>query len=250
MEQPLWETIRASQPVGELEFQMSPGPLYNRDKKKRKPRQSRTVRQEVRIGTVTIKVPKAKKKTSKSIKLQVIHCCEINAPREEDKIEWFLLTSFPIDNAETAIEIVNWYLCRWQIEIFFKILKSGCKVEELQFETLKATKNCIALYLIVAWRILYLTMLGRQSPDIDCDLVFEADEWQSVYMIMNKKPPPSKPPTLNQMIILIAKLGGFLGRKSDGYPGPQVMWTGIQRMKDFTLAWETFQPIIKSQIYV
>jgi Transposase Tn5 dimerisation domain/Transposase DNA-binding len=251
LEQRLREKVRAEPPVGEITFEMTAGPRYRQDKKKRRHQEARTVRQAVRICRVTIQVPEAKRKTSKSTTLNVVHCCEINPPSEEDKIEWFLLTSYPVEDTKTAIEVVNWYLCRWMIEIFFKVLKSGCTIEELQFETLKATKNCIALYLIVAWRILYLTMLGRQCPDMNCDLVFEASEWQAVYMIIHKKPPPSEAPALNEMIIMIAKLGGFLGRKSDGYPGPQVMWIGIQRMKDFTLAWETFHPIIKrDQTYV
>src|SRR5438552_1934344 len=94
--------------------------------------------------------------------------------------------------------------------------------------------------MIIAWRILYLTMLGRNCPDIDCNIVFEKNEWQSVYAIVKKTSPPKHPPTLNEMILMIAKLGGFLGRKSDGHPGAKVMWIGIQRMRDFTLAWETF----------
>ena len=137
--------------------------------------------------------------------------------------------------------MIKWYLCRWQIELFFKILKSGCAIEKLQFDTYRATLNCIALYTIVAWRVLYLTMLGRTYPDLSCDIVFEPHEWQSVYAVSTKKPIPKKPPSLHTIIIMIAKLGGFLGRKSDGYPGSKVMWTGIQRMKDFAQVWEIFQ---------
>jgi hypothetical protein len=133
---------------------------------------------------------------------------------------------------------VNWYLCRWQIEIFFKILKSGCTVEKLQFETLEATKKCLAMYLIIAWRILYLTMFGRNCPNMDCSLFFEEHEWQSVYAVMTKKPPPASPPKLNEMIRMIARLGGFLNRKSDGYPGPKTMWIGMQRMTDIALGWQ------------
>jgi hypothetical protein len=95
--------------------------------------------------------------------------------------------------------------------------------------------------MIVAWRVLYLTTLGRVCPDIRCDNVFEDEEWQSVYVIATKKP-PKKIPKLNEIILMVAKLGGFLGRKSDGESGPKVMWIGIQKMRGFTLAWETFGP--------
>jgi hypothetical protein len=249
LETQLWETVRNSKPLGEIEFKMAPGKVYNRDKSKRKPREERTVRQEIRSSTVLIRPPKRKGKRLEPVAVNIVHCCEINAQNNEEKIEWFLLTSFPIDNAEATLKIAEWYLCRWQIEIFFKILKSGCGVEELQFDTLKATANCVALYLIVAWRILYMTMLGRNCPDMDCSAVFEENEWQSVYAIVTKKSPPKKPPKLNEIILIIAKLGGFLGRKSDGCPGSKVMWIGMQRMKDFTLAWETFRSI-RSETYV
>lgn len=241
LELKLREAVEASKSLGEIEFKLPKGRIYNRNAGQRRSREERVVRQEIKACTVYLRPPVRKEKQLQSIAINVVHCKEIDAPSDEEKIEWFLLTSYPVNNAETATEIVKWYLCRWQIEVFFKILKSGCAVEELQFESLKATTNCVAMYIIVAWRILYLTMLGRNCPDMDCSAVFETNEWHSVYAIVTKKTPPKIPPKLNEMILMIAKLGGFLGRKSDGYPGPSVMWIGMQRMKDFTLAWETFR---------
>lgn len=235
----LWEAVNASNSIGEVEFKMSAGTSYRNTKKKRT-RAERVVRQEIRFCTVFLRPPRRKGKKLKSIAINVVHCKEIDTPKDEEKVEWLLLTSYPVKTVEEALEVVQWYLCRWQIEIFFKILKSGCTVEELQFETFQGTSNCIAVYMIVAWRILYLTMLGRNCPEIDCSVVFETNEWQSVYAIITKKSPPKEPPRLNEIILMIAKLGGFLGRKSDGHPGPKVMWIGIQRARDFTLAWETF----------
>jgi len=89
-------------------------------------------------------------------------------------------------------------------------------------------------------------MLGRICPDIECDSVFELDEWQAVYVIVAKKSPPKKAPKLNEIIFMIARLGGFLGRKNDGFPGSKVMWTGIQRMKDCTLGWSAFRTMEKN----
>jgi hypothetical protein len=245
----LWDDLRETPPAGEIEFEMPYGKIYSREKAKRLPRKARLVKQEVRLKTVYLKPPERRNgKKLTPVAINVVHCKEINPPNEEDKIEWFLLTSLPVTDAEMGIKIVQWYLARWQIESFFKILKSGCKIEELQFETLKATSNCIAVYLIVAWRILYLTLLGRSCPEIDCDLVFEDNEWQSVYAIVTKKKPPKEVPKLNEMILMIAKLGGFLGRKSDGFPGAKVMWIGIQRMKDFALAWESFHSMAKTYV--
>lgn len=243
----LREMVNASNPLGEIEFTLTPGKIYNSNAWRRKPREERIVRQEIRAQTVYLKPPHHKRNL-KSVRVHVVHCREINPPSDEERIEWFLLTSVPIKNGEESAEVVRWYLCRWQIEIFFKILKSGCKVEEVQFESFQATSNCIALYLVVAWRILYLTMLGRNCPDMPCDNVFEENEWHSVYAIITKKTPPKIPPKLNEIIFMIAKLGGFLARKSDGYPGPTVMWIGLQRMKDFTLAWESFRELNKTYV--
>ena len=236
----LREMVRKAEAIGHVEFKMSGG-MSNRNSKSRHKREERNVYQEVRICNITLRPPRRKEKKLEPISINVVHCKEINCPAGEEALEWFLLTSFPVKDAEGALDIVQWYLCRWQIEVYFKVLKSGCKVEELQFDTFEATANCLAFYMIVGWRILYLTMLGRACPDMECSAVFEASEWQSVYRIVKKEVPPKKPPKLNEMILMIAKLGGFLGRKSDGYPGTQVMWIGIQRMRDFTLAWEAFR---------
>jgi len=126
---------------------------------------------------------------------------------------------------------------------FFKILKSSCKTDDLQFDSYERVLNCLAMYMIVAWRILYVVMLGRECPNTNCELVFDKDEWCSVYAVVKRKEPPKIPPTLYEMIRMIASLGGFLGRKRDGEPGPQALWIGIQRMRDFALAWPLFRKL-------
>jgi hypothetical protein len=173
----LQDAVKKSLPIGEIEFELPAGRIYNRDKSKRAKREKRKVLQEIRTCTVKLCPPPRKGKKLTSVSINVIHCVEKDSPSKEDRVEWFLLTSLPVDDAESALDIVGWYLCRWQIEIFFKILKSGCIIEKLQFESFKAISNCIALYMIVAWRILYLTMLGRACPDMKCSCVFEPDEW-------------------------------------------------------------------------
>lgn len=228
--------------LGTIEFEIPAGTSY-RNCKKRHTRKARSVRQEVRICSVCLKPPRRKNKKLNAVEIQVVHCKEIDTPEGEQPVEWFLITSVPIKTVERAIEIVSWYLCRWLIEMYIKILKSGCKIEELRFESYEATLNCIAFYMIVAWRVFYLTMLGRTCPDIDCTTVFEDSEWQATYAMATKKKPPKKPPRLQEIILMIAKFGGHLGRKSDGFPGTKVMWIGLQRMKDFTLAWETFHAL-------
>ena len=137
--------------------------------------------------------------------------------------------------------IVESYCVRWQIEVYFRTMKSGCRVEERQFETLDRVLNSVAVYSIIAWRIMYMCYLGRECPDLDCEVVFEPSEWRSVFSVVKKKTPPSVPPRLNEVIRMVASLGGYVNRKSTA-PGPQTLWIGLQRVHDLSTAWETFGP--------
>lgn len=160
---------------------------------------------------------------------------EENPPEGEEPIEWGRITSMKVDTFEQAITIIEWYSCRWEIEIFFRTLKSGCQVEKLQLETAERLEPCLALDMIVAWRILFVTMLGRIYPELDCELIFEPEEWQAVHFVLNQTQLPPTPPSISELIPMIAQLGGYLGRKHDSPPGPKAIWIGLQRMRDFVL---------------
>lgn len=224
----LKKKIGESPVIGAIEFDMPAA----------KNRKARRVTQEVRAISVELYPAKRIGRKLPGVTIHAVLAYEINAPQDEKPIEWLLLTSLPIDTAAQAIQVITWYLCRWQIEIFFKVLKSGCAVEELQLQTVDRLKPCIALYMIIAWRILYMTMLGRGCPDIPCTAIFDEEEWHAVYRVIHRCPPPKIPPTLDTMVRMIASFGGFLGRKSDGYPGAQAIWIGLQRTKDFVMAME------------
>ena len=146
-----------------------------------------------------------------------------------------------MSNLETTLQVIQWYLCRWQIEIYFKVLKSGCTIEKLQISDKERFDPCLAMYLIIAWRILFLTMLGRAHPSLSSECVFETIEWQTAYIMIHKKPPPTKPPALKETLKMIAQLGGFLGRKHDGDPGPILMWKGLRALYEHIKAREIFQ---------
>ncbi|MCZ6803791.1 MAG: IS4 family transposase [Proteobacteria bacterium] len=161
---------------------------------------------------------------------------EQTPPAGEDAIEWILLTNLPIDSPEEIETIIQWYVCRWEIEIYFRVLKNGCQVQKLQLETQARFEACLGIYMIVAWRLLCMTMRARQCPKLPYDVIFDEDEGQSLYITVKQAPPPQSPPTLNVAIDMIATLGDYLGRKNDGPPGTKTVWIGIQRMRDFTLA--------------
>ena len=137
----------------------------------------------MRAGSVRLKPQYRKGEMLPEVEINVVFVEEINPPEGEEAITWLLLTSLPVDTFGQACLVVEYYLCRWQIEIYFKVLKSGCKIEDRQFETSERIKPCIALYMIVAWRVLFVTMFGRECPDLPCTTLFEDDEWKPVYMI-------------------------------------------------------------------
>lgn len=112
------------------------------------------------------------------------------------------------------------------------MLKNGCRVEALQLSTIERLERALALFMVVAWRIARLMRLGRTCPDLDAALLFERDEWQAAY-ILNQKKVPANPPQLNEVLRLIARLGGFLARRGDGEPGVKTIWLGLQRIVDF-----------------
>ena len=231
----LWEQVKSSDCLTTIEFKLPRG----------RGREERLVTQEVRAMEVELVCPKRYTPKLASVKLFAVLATEINIV-DEDKIEWLLLTTIPIDSAEKALKIIEYYLCRWQIELYFKTLKSGCKIEEIQLESYSKLKSCLAVYMIVAWRIQYITMLARVYSEHSCEIIFSSAEWQSVSLIINKGKKLAQPPTIHQMLRMIASLGGFLGRKRDGEPGLKTIWLGMQKMKDYALAWEIFNSQVNS----
>lgn len=97
------------------------------------------------------------------------------------------------------------------------------------------------LYMLIAWRVLYFTLLGRECPELPCDLIFDDEEWKAVYIVACMQQPPENPPMLNTMIRMVAGFGGFLNRRGDGMPGTQTIWIGLQRCKDFVLTMESLR---------
>lgn len=187
------------------------------------------------------------KKAPEGTPLYVIFGQEIDAPEGEEPIEWLLLTTIPVTNIAEALQKIEWYRERWKIERFHYTLKSGCHVEELQLETKERLSNAIALYSVIAWRLSWLTYQARVTPDLSCQIILENHEWQALYCVVNQtKTPPDQPPTLHEAVRLLAKLGGFLGRKHDGEPGVKVLWRDIQKLNEGLLFVEYFRSISSS----
>jgi hypothetical protein len=214
--------------------------------RRKQPRQSRQAEMEVRATCVTLRPPWRSDRKLPTVTVNVVLVSEVDPPENDASVEWLLLTSLPVDEVEQVRQIVQYYCVRWMIEVFFRVLKTGCRVEDRRFESVDRFLPCLATYMIVAWRTLYVCRLGRGCPDISCESVFEPAEWKSVWTVVQRTKPPRKPPCLSEMVRLVAQLGGYIKRKPDDPPGPQTTWIGLQRMHDFALSWKLFGPDTRS----
>lgn len=211
----LWDYTTAGQALDEITFTMS-----GREKQK-----ARIVCQQLWARTVDISDGS---KTGR-ITATCVVAREVGAPEGVKPVEWRLLTNRPVATAAEAVELIDWYRARWEIEIYFHVFKNGCEVEALQLSTIDRLERALALFMVVAWRITYLMRKGRTCPDLDARLFFDPDEIRGAHLLTKKKM-PATPLTLNEVIRLIAQVGGFLGRKSDGEPGAKTIWRGLDQV--------------------
>lgn len=236
---------RAVEESGQLRHVLSQRPISGYlkvDIPAQRNRAGRTAEVEVRYGQVTLRPPfRAKSCQAELRPLQVylVWVLETDKPSDGTKpLEWLLVTNVEVNNFIDAVERVKWYRLRWNIEVFHKILKSGCKVEDCRLENAKGLIRYLTLKSIIAWRLFWMVQINRVEPDASCTFVLAEHEWQALYVKIHRKPaPPETVPTVHQVVRWIAKLGGFLGRKSDGEPGVTVLWRGWQRLQDLADMW-------------
>jgi hypothetical protein len=217
-------------------------------------------------GTLTITVPRQAKQAEREATLSIRHALlrlrppqrrqgdklpsvtvfavlalEEHAPQGIKPLQWLLLTTVPVYHFDDASQRIQWYTCRWLIEIYHQVLKSGCRVEQRQFEHSERIRRYLAVDAVVAWRVLFLTMFGRELPEMPCDAILAAHEWQALYCFIHQtNTPPIQPPTMAEATRWIAQLGGFLARQADGHPGVTVIWRGWQRLQDLSKAFQLF----------
>jgi hypothetical protein len=214
------------------------------DRARRQNRETRQAKVEVRAATLTLRSPWRADSKLPPVTVNVVLVREPNPPPGEQPVEWILVTTLPIDTLEQVRAVVAYYCVRWTIEVFFRTLKSGCRIERRRFEHVDRVLPCLAICLIVAWRTLFVCRMGRECPDLDCEAIFEPSEWKAVWVAVHRKRPPRKAPRLSAMVHLIASLGGYIERPNSE-PGTQTLWIGLQRMYDLAWAWESFGPQAK-----
>jgi Transposase Tn5 dimerisation domain/Transposase DDE domain len=201
-------------------------------------RQARRAKMAVRWLSLEVHAPCHGPKRP-AVRLNFIVVEELDPPKDEKPVRWLLATTLPVESLEDALQCVQWYAYRWTIERFHFVLKSGCKVEERQLETVDAMERAIPVFSIVAWRLLWLTLQARETPEAPCTIILEEYEWKALCATVHARPRQlrMKPPTLREATRMIAQLGGFLGRKCDGEPGPQTLWRGLRRLHDIAQGW-------------
>jgi len=184
---------------------------------------------DVKYAKVHVLPPIGKQKEYPPLDLTAIHATEREAPKTRERIEWKLITNLPVRSRQEAIEKMQWYELRWKIEVFHKILKSGCRAEDSKLRTAERLVNLVAVFCIVSWRIFWMTMLNRAAPDASPTLALTPTEIALLDKLVPDKTKPVRK-SLAHYINKIARLGGYLARAKDPPPGNMVIWRGLQRL--------------------
>jgi hypothetical protein len=197
----LFAALAQAPVLGEIEFKIraKKGTKKVKGSTVQTSRSGRTVRQTIRAMKITPRPPERKDKKLKEVSFWAILAEEADPPVGEDPIRWVLLTSKEVTTLEEARRLLNLYLWRWDIEVFHRVLKSGCRVERIQLKTVEALTCALVIYAVIAWRILYLTNLGRQCPDLACSCVFEEEEWKAACAVVRREKGAGEP-TLSEFI--------------------------------------------------
>jgi len=224
-QQELWEYMGQQEIAGSLEIHV---PRRGNSK-------ARDVWGEVRFAEVELTPPK-RCPSLPAVRVWAVYLLERSDSVSPDgPIEWMLLTTAEVRSFEDAKKRVEWYSGRWGIEVYHRTLKSGCRIKDRQLGSADSLQASLGIDMVVAWRIYYMTMLGRETPEVPCTVFFKDVEWKALHCYVNKTPiAPPDPPSLRDAILMVGKIGGHLGRKSDGSPGTQTLWRGLQRLDTAT----------------
>ena len=196
-----------------------------------------TAEVDLRFRRLTVRPPIGKHRQYPALSLTVLHADERGTPEGREPIRWRLLTNRPVDDLAGAIEKLDWYAQRWKIETFHKVLKSGCQAEQSKLRTAERLTNLLALLCIVGWRVFWLTMTDRATPEAPAEAALTAAEIEILDRLTNKTGPIAMQ-AVSHYLLAIAKLGGYLARAKDPPPGNMVIWRGLSRLMDIHLGFE------------
>jgi hypothetical protein len=211
----------------------------------RRPGQAaRPARVSVRHREVRLSAPWLKAEAP-ALTLWAVEVREAHPPRGCAPLHWRLLTTESVTTLAEATRIIGWYGVRWGIEVFHKVLKSGCAVEAVQLENAARLQRYLAIKLVIAWQVMALTHLGRVQPTAPVREILAAGAWRILRMATGGEAGAPGPPKVGEMVQRLARLGGHLGRRGDGPPGPLSLARGLQRLQDITLGWRLARKVGK-----
>lgn len=230
-EQFLWEFMSRRDVAGSLKIHVP----------RRGFRKARDAWVDLRFAEVELKAP-SRSGSVPAVRVWAVYILEqASDERVDSPIEWMLLTTVEVKTFEAAQRRVEWYSGRWGIEVYHRTLKSGCRIKDRQLGTADRLETCLGIDMVVAWRIYHLTMLGRETPELPCTVFFKDIEWKALCCYVKKTPvAPQTPPSLREAMFMVGAIGGHLGRKSDGFPGTQTLWRGLQRLETATEMYAIF----------
>lgn len=235
-EERIWESLQASEEKGRLSINVA----------RAKGIQNEQVKVAVRFQQVNLQVPAHKAKYLGMSETPTVWVVEVRSLGKGPSICWRLLSSLPVESFEQAARLVEWYAKRWQIEVFHRVLKTGCRVEKHQVRTLGRLLPLIALDMVVAIFLMSLLSMARSQPQAPAKGWLCTHTRTALCQYLHKQKLSPETLTLAQAVHHIACLGGFLARKSDGLPGAEVLWRGIKKLETITEAWIAFQQLHKN----
>lgn len=238
----LFAAVKACEP--QMKFSLH---IKRQSARPKKSKQKARPQRPERMADITLRYrrielkPPAAHKGKDPLELWIVHALEETPPPDATPVEWFLLTTMPVDGPEQAKTYLRWYCLRWRIEDWHRVLKSGCKVEKLQHDTAERLRRALAIHIVIAWRILLLTLLGRETPELPPEVFFDDFEVEvlGAYARYTQQQPPV---TLGAAALLVAKIGGYMARKRDSPPGHEIMWQGYTGLRTMCLGYAIHTP--------
>jgi hypothetical protein len=198
-----------------------------------------TARLDLRFCRMTVRPPVGKQKRYAPLSLTVLHAHERGTPAGREPIRWELLTDLPVADLAAAVEKLSWYALRWRLETYHKVLKSGCQAERARLRTAERLTNLLAVLCVVGWRVFWLTMVNRATPDAPAESALTKPEIELLDRMAARAAPTGElrgpQRTISHYVVQIAKLGGYLARAQDPPPGNLVIWRGLTRLTDMLL---------------
>lgn len=238
----LFAAVRASESCGKVSLAVTPQSARAKSSKRqaRIARAARSAQLELRYRRVQlVRDAKAPKEAQERLPVTVVHALESAPPAGEKPLEWFVLTTLAVDSAEQAAEVLRWYSLRWRIEDWHRVLKSGCHIDELGHHSAERLERAIAIRMVIAWRVMLMTLLGREVPELPPELLFSDLELRVLGdFAQTRRRPHPRPTQLGKAVRLVAILGGYLNRNNDPPPGHQLMWHGYATLTTMCMAYQ------------